>query len=61
LTALLFVVRGPVQAVLPGEGLGLAWTLYILVGSLVVVGVGLGFSGLRKVMKSLKERTEKKK
>ncbi|MFQ6039057.1 MAG: sodium:solute symporter, partial [Candidatus Aminicenantales bacterium] len=39
LTALLFLVEGPVQRVLPGEGLTLAWPLYTLIGALVVIGV----------------------
>lgn len=38
--ALLFLVKGPVQAILPGEGLALAWPLYVVVGSAVVIGVG---------------------
>jgi len=48
LVVLLFLVKGPVQDILPGEGWSLAWTLYILIGSLVVIGVGLGLTGLRK-------------
>lgn len=39
--ALLFLVKGPVQAILPGEGLALAWPLYVVVGSAVVIGVGI--------------------
>lgn len=38
--ALLFLVKGPLQAILPGEGLALAWPLYVVVGSAVVIGVG---------------------
>lgn len=41
LIVLLFLVKGPVQNILPGDGLAIAWPLYTLVGSLVVVGVGL--------------------
>jgi len=40
LVALLFLVKGPVQDLLPGEGVAIAWPLYTLVGSLIVVGVG---------------------
>lgn len=41
LVVLLFMVKGPVQNILPGDGLAIAWPLYTLVGSVVVVGVGL--------------------
>ncbi|MDR9416798.1 MAG: sodium:solute symporter [Gracilimonas sp.] len=41
LIALLFMVQGPIQNLLPGEGLAIAWPLYTLIGSLVVIGVGL--------------------
>ncbi len=40
LTVLLFLVRGPIQEFLPGEGLTIAWPLYTLVGAAVVVLVG---------------------
>jgi Na+/proline symporter len=40
LIALLFLVEGPIQALLPGEGLTIAWPLYSLVGALIVVAVG---------------------
>jgi len=40
LIALLFLVKGPIQALLPGEGLTIAWPLYSLVGALIVVAVG---------------------
>lgn len=40
LIALLFLVKGPAQILLPGEGLTIAWPLYIVVGSLIVVAVG---------------------
>lgn len=56
LLVLLFLVKGPVQEILPGEGWSLAWTLYILIGSLVVIGVGLGLTGLRKVFVSKRDR-----
>lgn len=41
LTVLLFVVKGPVQNILPGEGLAIAWPLYTLIGSLIVMCVGM--------------------
>lgn len=40
LIVLLFMVKGPIQDILPGEGLAIAWPLYTLVGSLVVISVG---------------------
>lgn len=40
LVALLFMVKGPVQQLLPGEGLAIAWPLYTVVGSIVVIVVG---------------------
>ena len=40
LTALLFLIKGPIQALLPGEGLTLAWPLYTVIGASVVIGVG---------------------
>lgn len=40
LGALLFLVRGPIQALLPGEGIILAWPLYVVVGAAIVVIVG---------------------
>ncbi|MFP4081367.1 MAG: sodium:solute symporter [Candidatus Aminicenantes bacterium] len=39
-TALLFLVKGPVQDILPGEGLTIAWPLYIVVGGLIVIAMG---------------------
>ncbi|MFN1834645.1 sodium:solute symporter [Balneola sp. MJW-20] len=41
LIALLFMVQGPVQDLLPGEGLAIAWPLYTLVGSVIVICTGL--------------------
>ena len=41
LITLLFMVQGPIQNVLPGNGLAIAWPLYTLVGSLIVVLAGL--------------------
>lgn len=40
LVALLFLVKGPVQNLLPGQGLTIAWPLYTVVGSLIVIVVG---------------------
>jgi Na+/proline symporter len=36
LIALLFIVKGPVQNILPGEGLNLAWPWYTAVGAAIV-------------------------
>jgi SSS family solute:Na+ symporter len=40
LIALLFLVKGPIQGLLPGRGLTLAWPLYTLVGGIIVIIVG---------------------
>src|SRR5699024_12845147 len=40
LISLLFMVEGPIQDILPGEGLAIAWPLYTVVGSLIVVAAG---------------------
>jgi SSS family transporter len=40
LIALVFLVKGPFQNLLPGEGLTIAWPLYTLVGSMIVIFVG---------------------
>jgi Na+/proline symporter len=40
LVALIFLVKGPIQNLMPGEGLTIAWPLYTLVGSLIVISVG---------------------
>ena len=37
LTALMFLVDGPLNALLPGEGLSIAWPLYTVVGSAIVI------------------------
>ncbi len=37
LIALLFLVEGPIQNLLPGEGLTIAWPLYTLVGGSIVI------------------------
>ncbi|MCX7973888.1 MAG: sodium:solute symporter [Candidatus Aminicenantes bacterium] len=48
LVTLLFLVKGPIQTLLPGEGLALAWPLYVVVGSAIVVIVGGFASFFRK-------------
>ncbi len=40
LTALLFLVQGPIQKLLPGQGLNLAWPLYTVVGASIVIIMG---------------------
>lgn len=40
LAALLYMVEGPIQYVLPGEPLPIAWPLYTLIGAVIVVAVG---------------------
>jgi len=40
LIALLFLVRGPVQNLLPSQGLTVAWPLYTVIGSTIVITVG---------------------
>jgi len=52
LAALLFLVKGPVQILLPGQGLTIAWPLYIVVGGLIVVLVG----NLSYLIRRLRER-----
>lgn len=49
LIMLLFLVNGPIQKILPGEGLVIAWPLYTLVGSVVVIVVGVISSRLFKL------------
>ncbi len=48
MVALLFMVQGPVQNILPGEGLAIAWPLYTVAGSLIVIGVGMGSAFIRR-------------
>jgi SSS family solute:Na+ symporter len=58
LIALLFLVKGPVQNLLPGQGLNIAWPLYTVVGVLIVVCVG----NLAHLIRGLKrQRTAGKK
>jgi Na+/proline symporter len=40
LISLLFMVKGPIQNLLPGEPLAIAWPLYTVVGSAIVIAVG---------------------
>lgn len=40
LVSLLFLVEGPIQELLPGEPLAIAWPLYTVVGSAIVMAVG---------------------
>ncbi|HET6527946.1 MAG TPA: sodium:solute symporter [Balneolaceae bacterium] len=40
LMSLLFMVQGPIQDFLPGDGLAIAWPLYTAVGSFIVIMVG---------------------
>jgi SSS family transporter len=49
LTALLFLVKGPIQNLLPGQGLTIAWPLYTVIGSVLVLIVGHISYLLRKV------------
>ncbi len=47
LTSLLFMVQGPIQNFLPGDGLTIAWPLYTLFGSIIVISVGYLSSMIR--------------
>ncbi|MDZ7808137.1 MAG: sodium:solute symporter [Gracilimonas sp.] len=49
LITLLFMVQGPIQNILPGDGLAIAWPLYTLVGSLIVVLTGLISNWVRAI------------
>ncbi len=49
LLALLFMVKGPVQNILPGDGLAIAWPLYTLIGSLIVILVSLISTHIRTI------------
>jgi len=40
LVSLLFMVKGPIQNILPGEGLAIAWPLYTVVGGAIVIAIG---------------------
>ncbi len=48
LIALLFMVKGPIQELLPGQGIAIAWPWYTVAGSLIVVVVGTVSSRLRR-------------
>lgn len=56
LISLLFMVQGPVQQLLPGEGLAIAWPLYTLVGASIVVIVGNISYQIRKKRGAMVER-----
>jgi SSS family transporter len=47
LVSLLFMVEGPIQNFLPGDPLAIAWPLYTVVGSIIVIAVGNIFSLIR--------------
>jgi Na+/proline symporter len=51
LVALLFLVEGPAQHLLPGKGLTIAWPLYTVVGSIIVVVVGTITHSVRRMKK----------
>lgn len=53
LTALLFLVKGPLQNLLPGEGLTIAWPLYTAIGALIVILTGHLFHFGRRIMNRL--------
>lgn len=48
LLSLLFMVEGPIQNLLPGEPLAIAWPLYTAVGSAIVIIVGNLSHAIRK-------------
>lgn len=48
LVSLLFMVEGPIQNLLPGEPLSIAWPLYTVVGSAIVMVVGNISARIRK-------------
>lgn len=50
LIALLFMVRGPIQNLLPGQGLTIAWPLYTVTGSTIVIAVGHVLFLLRRIL-----------
>jgi SSS family transporter len=49
LTVLLFLVEGPVQNLLPGQGLSIAWPLYTAAGSIIVIMVGYFTYWIRRI------------
>jgi len=50
LVSLLFMVEGPIHNMLPGEPLAIAWPLYTVVGSLIVIGVGNISARIKKML-----------
>ncbi len=60
LIALLFMVQGPIQEVLPGGGLAIAWPLYTVAGSIIVLLVGnASYAWRRLTGTSMPETSEK--
>lgn len=49
LISLLFMVKGPIQQMLPGNGLPIAWPLYTVVGGAIVIAVGNLSQWTRKI------------
>jgi Na+/proline symporter len=54
LISLLFLVEGPIQNILPGEGLAIAWPLYTVVGAFIVVVV----ANVSYLIRHLKEKVQ---
>ncbi len=52
LIALLFLVKGPVQALLPGQGWAIAWPLYTMFGGIVVILTGYISYSIRRLKTS---------
>lgn len=50
LISLLFLVKGPIQNLLPGQGLTIAWPLYTVIGSVIVIVVGYSSFLFRKIL-----------
>jgi SSS family transporter len=50
LISLLFLVKGPIQNLLPGQGLTIAWPLYTMIGSLIVIAIGFSSYLLRRAL-----------
>lgn len=50
LISLLFLVEGPIQNLLPGQGLTIAWPLYTVIGSVIVMAVGYSSFLFRTVL-----------
>lgn len=50
LISLLFLVKGPIQDLLPGQGLTIAWPLYTVIGGLIVIVTGYCSFSIRKAL-----------